>query len=80
MVTKIEKMLLQLEPQFKAQLQGYLEYLLFLQQQKQKQKSVANSKNASVQHITLENLKCFKGDAPFPHVNISKADIYIPIE
>ena len=74
MVTKIEQMLLQLEPQFKAQLQGYLEYLLFLQQQKQKPR--ANSKNASVQHITLENLKHFKGDAPFPHVDISKADIY----
>ena len=74
MVTKIEQMLLQLEPQFKAQLQGYLEYLLFLQQQKQKPR--ANSKNASVQHITLENLKRFKGDAPFPHVDISKADIY----
>ena len=72
MVTKIEQMLLQLEPQFKEQLQGYLEYLLFLQQQK----PLANSKNASVQHISLENLQHFKGDAPFPHVNISKADIY----
>ena len=74
MVTKIEQLLLELEPQFKAQLQGYLEYLLFLQQQKHKPRG--NSKNTSIQHITLENLQRFKGDAPFPHINISKEDIY----
>lgn len=73
--SKIEQLLVQLEPKFLSQVQDYLEYMLFLQQQKRQ--SHTTKKNTQ-QHRkdVLSSLNRFKGDAPFPNISVPKSDMY----
>lgn len=73
-LTKIEQLLGQVEPKLLTQVQNYLEYLIFVQQQKRKPR--AATKNVQEQSNALSALQRFKGDAPFPHILVSKSDIY----
>ena len=73
---KIEQLLVQLEPKFLSQVQDYLEYLVFLQQQKRQSRAAAKNVLEQAQQNKLSTLRRFKGDAPFPHVSVSKSDIY----
>jgi hypothetical protein len=65
---QIEELLHKLDPNSLEQAKGYLEYLLFLQQQKGKK---------DIRELRLEFLQKFKGDAPFPQVKTSKLDVYV---
>jgi hypothetical protein len=77
MVTsKIEQLLVELEPKFLSQVQDYLEYLIFLQQQKHKSHKETQHTQASPKNNPLSDLRHFNGDAPFPNVSVSKSDIY----
>jgi hypothetical protein len=73
-LSKIEQLLVQVEPKFLSQVQNYLEYLIFVQQQKHKPR--AATENVQEQPNTLSALQRLKGDAPFPHISVSKSDIY----
>lgn len=75
MASKIEKLLIQLEPKFLAQVQDYLEYLIFVQEQKRKN-TVLKKKEAQKQDDALAALRHFKGDAPYPNIFVSKSDFY----
>lgn len=66
-IVQIEKLLLQLDSKSLEQLQAYLEYLVFLQK-----KDVNKTEGKS----RYELMQRFKGDAPFPGVNVSKYDVY----
>lgn len=75
-IPKIEQLLVQLEPKFLSQVQDYLEYLVFLQQQKRQSRAAAKNAYEQAQQNKLSALRRFKGDAPFPNISISKSDIY----
>lgn len=64
---QIEKLLQQLDSKSLEQVQAYLEYLVFLQ------KRGAKKPEGKTRYELLQR---FKGDAPFPGVNISKFDFY----
>jgi len=72
MKSNINQLIQELEPQFKSQLQDYLEYLLFLQKSKKKSKDVLKTKKES----NLLELQQFKGNAPFPNIIISEHELY----
>ncbi len=74
--SKIEQLLVQLEPKFLSQVQDYLEYLVFLQQQRRQSRKAAKNAHEQPQNNALSTLHRFKGDAPFPDVNVLKSDIY----
>jgi hypothetical protein len=77
MVTpKIEQLLVQLEPKFLSQVQDYLEYLVFLQQQKRQPRAAAKNAQVQTQQHKLSALRRFKGDAPFPNISVSKSEVY----
>jgi hypothetical protein len=74
----IERILLQLDQKYLDQVETYLEYLMFLQQ---KEAEPINSISEANEHPSLENkslqlFRQFKGDAPYPDLNISKYDVY----
>jgi flagellar hook-associated protein FlgK len=74
MVSHIEQLLGQLEPKFLTKVQEYLEYLLLLQRNKPKRTA---SKSVVIEKTdALTTLRQFRGDAPFPHITVSKSDIY----
>jgi hypothetical protein len=73
MASKIEQLILQLEPKFLSQAQDYLEYLIFLQQQKRQ--NIKHTKNQK-KNDKLNDLRHFKGDAPYPNVIVTKSDFY----
>lgn len=73
-LSKIEQLLVQLEPKFLSKVQEYLEYLVSIQQHKFRAPA---KKNKEQKHSDrLLDLRRFKGDAPFPNVTVSKSDIY----
>ena len=74
----IERILLQLDQKYLDQVETYLEYLMFLQQ---KEAGSTNSISETPEYPSIETerlklIRQFKGDAPYPDVNISKYDIY----
>lgn len=64
---RIEKLIQQLDSRSLEQLQTYLEYLVLLQQKVREQ---------PFEKSRYEIIRQFKGDAPFPNVNVSKYDVY----
>lgn len=69
----IEDKLHKLDQKYLDQVEAYLEYLMFLQQKESE--DITNQKPAE-ENERLSILRQFKGDAPFPEVNISKYDVY----
>lgn len=74
----IERILLQLDQKYLDQVETYLEYLMFLQQ---KEAGPTNSISETPEYPSIETerlnlIRQFKGDAPYPDVNISKYDVY----